>query len=102
MNNIKSKIPFSSGKIRTTKEENIKLQTLFINEGYSFLNGNKEVKVRDDLDFFYFENNFISLGGKNDIHTNANPFNFKMWDGETYFLKKKIKERVFSDFLKFM
>jgi hypothetical protein len=93
------RIPYVSGKIRTTTFENIELQKLFLKNGFSFLDGSKEVKERDNLDYFYFEKNIISLGSKEDMYNNRNPFNLKYFDGETNFRNKKLKERDVTVFL---
>jgi len=82
-----------SGKVKTTNEQNIQLQKLFLANGYKFLNGRTEPHIRDNLDFFYFNKfKIIYLDSEYSIHTNRNPFNLRMWDGEIHFKKQKVKE----------
>lgn len=91
---------FKSGKIRTSNDENIILQKIFLGKGYTFLNGRTEPHIRNNLDYFYFEDSgIISLGNRDDNYNNGNPFNFETWNGETNFKKKQLKEYSPSDFI---
>lgn len=97
---MKKENRFKSGKIRTTKEENILLQKLFLEKGYKFLSGKTEPYIREELNYFYFEESgVISLGCKDDKHNNGDPFDLKVWSGETHFKKKWFKEYKAEDFL---
>ncbi len=88
------------GKLRTTAEQNTTLQERFLEKGYKFANGSNEVKKRDKLDYFYFDNGIISLGSKSDIYSNRNVFAIKFYNGEVHFNKQKLKEYKFEDLIK--
>lgn len=86
-------------KIRTTHEQNIMLQELFLKSGFTFMSGAKEVK--EPCDFFYFSiigtlrNNdikYISISKKTDIYHSGWITNLKFYDGETHFKKAKFRE----------
>ena len=87
------------GKARTTNEQNIILQRLFIEKGFRFFNGRDVPHDRDDLDFFYFDKTkgIISLGSKSWQHSNCNYFKQKYWSGEQHFIQKRYKELSFED-----
>jgi hypothetical protein len=95
------RLSFLSGKIRTSRTQNISLQKFFIENGYKFLNGSTGIKEHEHLDYFFFENGIISLGAKSNVYNNRNPFNLKTWDGEVNFKNKKLKEKCVDDFLGF-
>jgi hypothetical protein len=97
-------IMLKKGKVQTNTQQNIQLQKIFIEKGFSFMNGRKEPHIRANLHFFYFnyENKEIALGSKNDSYNNGNIFNLKFYTGLEYFKKHKNKEYKFEELIKLL